>query len=669
MSLPPEVPEALVYTVKDLCRVCYTCVRECPVKAIRIVDGQAEVVPERCIGCGNCTIVCSQGAKVYRSSTDRVAELLKDEAPVYALVAPSYVAEFSEIEDSALFAGMLRKLGFDRCYEVGMGADLVAREYGKLINRSGDKGHINSDCPAIVSFVEKYQPDLVASLTPVVSPMVATARFIRSCKGEGDSRARLVFIGPCIAKKAESREVDEVLTFAELRSLFTAERVRASNADRAGFSPPLAAKGAGFPVSRGMLQSLELKGNHVDQRVIVAEGRVHFQGALREYASGELGHMQLELLCCEGCIMGPGTSPNGRKFYRRSKVLKHLQQRLAGVEASGNASGVSALDLPELDLGRDFGLDDQRMKDPSGHEIEKVLHLMGKFSTQDHLDCGACGYDTCNNHARAIAQGLAEVEMCLPYSIDTLHRTIRKLADSNLKLDSVEQALKQSEKLANMGQLSAGIAHELNNPLGVVIMYSNLLLEECGDDQQLREDLELIVEQAGRCKSIVGGLLNFARKNQVKYRQVSLEELLRIAADSLIFPDSISYRLENKLCNPYAELDQEQMVQVISNLLKNGMEAMPNGGVLTVVLDESHDWVFIRIRDQGSGIEEKDMEKIFEPFYTTKGIGKGTGLGLATTYGIVKMHRGQIDVRSNTRAEKGPRGTEFSIQLPRKRVN
>jgi signal transduction histidine kinase len=306
------------------------------------------------------------------------------------------------------------------------------------------------------------------------------------------------------------------------------------------------------------------------------------------------------------------------------------------------------------------------MGDPLKHEIDKVLHGMGKFSQQDHLDCGACGYDTCLSHARAIAQGLAEVEMCLPYSIDTLHQTIHKLADSKHKLSSVEQALKQSEKLANMGQLSAGIAHELNNPLGVVIMYSNLLLEEVKEDQQLKEDLELIVEQAGRCKSIVGGLLNFARKNQVKYQRTDVEELMRISTSSMIFPDSIEYQLENQLSNPYAEMDQEQMVQVVSNLLKNGLEAMPDGGILKVSLSDNHDWVIIRVRDQGTGIEPDDLEKIFEPFYTTKGIGKGTGLGLATTYGIVKMHRGQIDVKSNKDPEKGSCGTEFTIRLPRK---
>jgi signal transduction histidine kinase len=233
----------------------------------------------------------------------------------------------------------------------------------------------------------------------------------------------------------------------------------------------------------------------------------------------------------------------------------------------------------------------------------------------------------------------------------------------------VEQALKQSEKLAHMGQLSAGIAHELNNPLGVVIMYSNLLLEESGEDQQLKEDLQLIVEQAGRCKAIVGGLLNFARKNQVKYTRTDLEELMRISTSSLIFPEGIRYTVKNQLSNPFAEMDREQMIQVISNLLKNAMEAMPRGGDLEVTLSDSHDWVIIQIKDQGTGIEADDLEKVFEPFYTTKGIGKGTGLGLATTYGIVKMHRGQIDVQSNADPEQGPTGTEFIIKLPRKLVS
>ncbi len=148
----------LVYTVKDLCRVCYTCVRECPVKAIRIVDGQAEVLADRCIACGNCTIVCKQGAKEYIRSNELVRKLIDTGERVFALLAPSFVADFDEADDPLIFVGMLKKLGFEEVFEVGMGADLVAREYEKLINANPGAGYINSDCPAIVSFVEKYHP-------------------------------------------------------------------------------------------------------------------------------------------------------------------------------------------------------------------------------------------------------------------------------------------------------------------------------------------------------------------------------------------------------------------------------------------------------------------------------------------------------------------------------
>ena len=158
----------------------------------------------------------------------------------------------------------------------------------------------------------------------------------------------------------------------------------------------------------------------------------------------------------------------------------------------------------DLDLSFRHRPEDRRIETHDEKEINDVLFSMGKTTKKDQLDCGACGYETCVEHAIAIKKGLAEVEMCLPYTIEKLHKSVKELALSNEKLKSMKEALKQSEKLAHMGQLSAGIAHELNNPLGVVIMYSNILLEESAEGNPVREDLKLIVEQAGRCKKIVG---------------------------------------------------------------------------------------------------------------------------------------------------------------------
>jgi signal transduction histidine kinase len=218
-----------------------------------------------------------------------------------------------------------------------------------------------------------------------------------------------------------------------------------------------------------------------------------------------------------------------------------------------------------------------------------------------------------------------------------------------------------------MGQLSAGIAHELNNPLGVVIMYSNILLDESKAGDPVREDLKLIVEQAARCKKIVAGLLNFARKNQVNHQLVSIKELVGHSLESLIIPDNVRIKISDLTTNPEAMLDSEQMMQVLTNLIKNAVDAMADGGLIEIKLEDTLSDVIITIKDTGTGIKEEDRAKIFEPFFTTKGIGHGTGLGLATAYGVVKMHKGQITAESNTDPGEGPTGTSFKIVLPRRK--
>jgi signal transduction histidine kinase len=183
----------------------------------------------------------------------------------------------------------------------------------------------------------------------------------------------------------------------------------------------------------------------------------------------------------------------------------------------------------------------------------------------------------------------------------------------------------------------------------------------------VREDLKLIVDQAGRCKKIVAGLLNFARKNQVNHQLVNIKELIDHSLESVIIPEKVKVNIENKMTNNQAMLDSEQMMQVLTNLLKNAVDAMSEGGKIDILLEDNIGDVTITVQDNGSGIKEEDRAKIFEPFFTTKGIGHGTGLGLATAYGIVKMHKGQITAESNNDPDKGPTGTKFKIVLPRRK--
>lgn len=654
----------LVYTVKDKCRVCYTCVRECPVKAIKIINGQAEVVGERCIVCGNCVNVCSQGAKAFLEMKDAVTQLLATDKQVIAAVAPSFPAEFTEYDDYRIFVGMLRKLGFHRVVEVSFGADMVAVEYKKLLEKGHVEGYISSDCPAVVAYVEQHHPKLIGNLAPVVSPMVAIARIIKKLYGE---QSKIVFIGPCIAKKGESDEIDESITFIELRDMFNKAAINPMAIKPSDFDPPHSAKGAGFPISHGLLNSMGRSTDVTDCSVIVTDGKNNFKDAIKEFEKGNLKGKHLELLCCEGCIMGPGMSKGGSRFRRRTIVSQYVSAKLAQLDEKEWANQVET--YADLDYSRDFIAAEQLIRMPDESEIAKALLSMGKQKPADHLNCGACGYDSCREHAIAILNGLAESEMCLPYTIEKMHSTITDLNESNEKLANARLALRHSEKLANMGQLSAGIAHELNNPLGVITMYSNILKEEVAPDNPMIKDLTLIAEQADRCKNIVGGLLNFARKSQVNLQETNMVEFCEHSLESVIKPGSVSIQFDSNVQDPMAMVDRDQFMQVMTNLEKNGVEAMPDGGTLSVSLEDTESEIKITISDTGTGIAPENMEKIFTPFFTTKGIGKGTGMGLPLVYGIVKMHKGQIKVKSVCDPNIGPTGTRFKITLPRKPLN
>ncbi len=651
----------LVYTLKNRCRVCYTCVRECPAKAIKIINGQAEVLNERCIVCGNCTKVCSQGAKVYLNTEDRFHSLLKNGRKNVAIVAPSFPAEFKEISNHKIFVSMIRAIGFDVVSEVAFGADLVAKKYRELIDKGSDKCFISSDCPAVVSYIEHYHSALVKDLVPIASPMVAMSRVVK--KKYGDD-INLIFIGPCVAKKSESDEVDEMITFTELRNVFEEKRITQKTVVPTEFDPPLGGKGAIFPVSRGLLQTAGITDDVFDGNIIVAEGRTNFQEAIKEFEDGLLRSHHLELLSCEGCIMGPGMSSKGKHYARRILVNNYVQKKINSLNEADWQKQID--EYIDIDLSAEFEPKHKSLKFPDWSEIKKVLESMGKLTPKDHLNCGACGYESCEDHATAIVQGLAENEMCLPFTIEKLHNSVNELAITNDKLTSMQQALKQSEKMASMGQLSAGIAHELNNPLGVVIMYANILLDEAKKDSAIYKDLKLIVDQTNRCKKIVGGLLNFARKNQVNSSKIDIIKLAKESVQAVVVPKQIEVLIDQEnVKDPHAMIDHEQMMQVLTNLIKNAIDAMPDGGKIDIKLEDNNDEVFFIVKDTGIGIDKEAIDKIFEPFYTTKGIGMGTGLGLATTYGIVKMHKGKITVFSNNDPEKEPTGTEFKVSIPR----
>ncbi len=228
----------------------------------------------------------------------------------------------------------------------------------------------------------------------------------------------------------------------------------------------------------------------------------------------------------------------------------------------------------------------------------------------------------------------------------------------------LEEHLAHTEKLAALGQLAAGVAHEMNNPLGSILVLSYLLLEDLDRGGQEWSQVDKIVREATRCKEIVKGLLEFSRYMPAKMVPVNLnailENVLSLVSDHLLFQyiDLVRH-LQPQL--PPVLGDRSRLEQVFINLLMNGAEAMGGMGQLTVSTEVAGggELVRVRFRDTGPGIPETHLNRLFDPFFTTKEVGKGVGLGLSISYGIIQKHMGRISV-----ADTGPEGTTFVVELP-----
>jgi Na+-translocating ferredoxin:NAD+ oxidoreductase RNF subunit RnfB len=492
---------------RDRCGICHTCVRECPARAIQILDGQAQIIQERCIACGNCLRVCNRVVRRADPAAGRVLALLESGAQVAACIDPSFAAAFPEL-DHRQFAGMVRALGFAYVNESAFGAELVAEQYRSLIAEAGSGPYVSANCPAAVAYVERFHPGLVERLAPIVSPMVATARVLHGIHGP---TLKTVFIGPCIAAKLEADneafqdDVAAALTFSELRRLLETQGIAPFCVDPSDFDPPHARLGGLAPISRGMLQVAGITEDLASGDVVAADGRRDFVAALDEFASGALGTRLLDIMVCKGCIMGPGMTTDAPMLQRRSRVSRYVREAAKRPDDKLDAASF------DVDLTRTFQADDQRIAAPSELEITALLAQMGKHSPSDELNCGVCGYPTCREHATAIHKGLAETRMCLPYTIEELNRAVTDLAASHAESAKAGEASGHVEKLEGIGRFAAGLAHELNNPLGVILMHIHFLLEDAATSSKAAEDLAIAAEQVGRCKQMVGSLMHLSR--------------------------------------------------------------------------------------------------------------------------------------------------------------
>ncbi|MGN1369627.1 MAG: [Fe-Fe] hydrogenase large subunit C-terminal domain-containing protein [Aristaeellaceae bacterium] len=387
---------------KSNCMNCYKCIRHCPVKAIRFSGGQAHIINNECILCGQCFVVCPQNAKEIVNETEKAKVLLQTGDPVYVSLAPSFIANYPGVGIEAMERA-LKKLGFAGVEETAIGATMVKNEYDRMLNEEARDVIISSCCHSVNLLIQKYFPAALEYLADVVSPMQAHCLDLK----RRYPNAKTVFIGPCVAKKDEAEHyagiVDAVLTFEELtrwleKEDILLEKLMDKNENsRARF----------FPTTGGILKTMAL--DTPGFTYMAVDGVENCMAALREIVAGRVHKCFIEMSACVGsCVGGPVMEKHSRAV---------IQDYVAVSGYAGEKDFPVAQPDP-LEMKKAFSSITQEAPQPSESEIYSVLRQMGKFRPEQELNCGSCGYNTCRDKAVAIIQGKAEISMCLPYLKD-----------------------------------------------------------------------------------------------------------------------------------------------------------------------------------------------------------------------------------------------------------
>lgn len=384
---------------KSNCKNCYKCIRHCPVKSIRFSDNQANIISKDCILCGRCFLNCPQNAKEIRSDMNKAKELLQSGAPVYASIAPSFVANYEDVTIASM-AKALKQLGFTGVEETSIGATIVKKQYEYLMNHEKQDVIISSCCHTVNLLIQKYYPKALPYLAKVITPMQAHNKDVK----RRIPNAKTIFIGPCLSKKAEAESyengMDCVLTFEELSAWLREENISFE------YVEDNLEKGRArlFPTTGGILKTLTKR--NPDYTYLAIDGIENCMNALEDVIQGKIGKCFIEMSSCVGsCIGGPAMDQN-----HRSPIKDFLR-----ISDYAKKEDFETFTYQERDLGADFISLAPQSIILGESAIEDVLKQMGKTRPEHELNCGSCGYNTCRDKAKAVLEGKANISMCLPY--------------------------------------------------------------------------------------------------------------------------------------------------------------------------------------------------------------------------------------------------------------
>lgn len=407
--LHKAVDNQIIFTNKARCRDCYRCLRNCPVNAIKMKDGQASVQAELCILCGTCLKECPQNAKQFRRDVEKVKRLIKENENVAVSIAPSFPALFEDWQAERV-PSLMRKLGFSYVCETAEAAYFVAKETKEYFYTKEKGLCLSTACPSFVTYIEKYQTKKVGKLTPIVSPMIAHARRLKNKLG---ADWKIVFVGPCIAKKAEAERseykglVDGAITFTELLDWMEEEQIDLKQFEASEFDEHVAGDARLYALTGGMSKTAALETDNLNTSVYAMSGFAEITDSIDSFSETNNKIMIEPLICASGCVNGPGL-PKTKNVYRRKENVINYAMLKSTCEA--------VIDERPVKLSTTYnhaaGLVEEEY---SEERIRHVLEQTGKQNEDDQLNCAACGYPTCLENAKAILSGMVEIESCIPY--------------------------------------------------------------------------------------------------------------------------------------------------------------------------------------------------------------------------------------------------------------
>lgn len=390
------------------CDECFKCLRNCPTKAISFTKDKRSILEDLCIKCGQCITTCHQNALKLSYDMNYVKTLIASPKKVVATLAPSFAGVFN-MKNPGQMVTALKVLGFDHVEETARGAEIVSKKYDELIAERKDDNIITSCCPSTMYLIQKKYKNGIDQALHIVSPMIAHGREIKARYGD----VFTVFIGPCVAKKAEAMTfpdaIDAVITFRELETWLNTSSIQLKDLDVTDFDATASRRGRSYPVGVHMADDF-YKAIHLTGH----QSCVEFLEAIE--ASEVKGYLAELNICSGSCLDGPEIplqAPN--LFVRRQRLRDYVQETQDFIECES------------VPLDRFFEDLTHTHKEIAEEAIFEVLIAMEKYSESDQINCGACGYTTCYEKAKAVALGHSDVELCmerLKHKVESLQSII-----------------------------------------------------------------------------------------------------------------------------------------------------------------------------------------------------------------------------------------------------